>query len=247
MPNLTSPCYKPTCNTQLSNALATSNFMFKMYENPGDMCFHAVPIHMTTTWPSEYTNLLVSFRRISGSWKVRASIWDKPVTPATSRMAFRRLWVSDSILRSSWGSAKSKSGTIAASGAMWMGLGGCSSSSLSFSVDFLSLDLAALRFSVFWVLSIPCWTSSLNLPYTLALFLSQTSGLHPAVGTMNTQSAMLSVGKSREGHYLEATVPAVRAWEWITAFSVCCIRGRILPAICLFASCTDRYCVYLHS
>ena len=193
------------------------------------MCFQAVPIHMTTTWPSEYTNLLVSFRRISGSWNVRASIWDKPVTPATSRMAFRRLWVSDSILWSSWGSAKSKSGTIAASGAMWMGLGGCSSSSLSFSVDFLSLDLAALRFSVFWALSISLWTSSLNLPYTLALFLSQTSGLHPAVGTMNTQSAMLSVGKSREGHYLEGTVPAVRAWEWINAFSVADKDNKLYP------------------
>jgi len=135
-----------------------------------------------------YTNLLVSFRRISGSWKVCASIWDKPVTPATSRMAFSRLWVSDSILRSSWGSGKSNSGTNAASGAMWMGLGGWSSSSLSFSVDFLSLDLAALRFSAFWALSIPLWTRYLDLPYTLALFVSRTGGLHPAVGTLAVNS-----------------------------------------------------------
>ena len=39
------------CMYELSLLMHYSNFNFlsKMYENPEDMCFQAVPIHMTTT------------------------------------------------------------------------------------------------------------------------------------------------------------------------------------------------------
>ena len=87
--------------------------------------------HVTNVDYGPCTDLLVSLRRISGSWKVLASICDRPVTPATSRMAFRRFCVSDSILRSSSASGNSNSDGRGASEPMFIGLSGSLSSSLS--------------------------------------------------------------------------------------------------------------------
>ncbi len=116
----------------------------------------------------KFTNLLVNFLRISGSWKVLASIWESPVTPATSRIALRRLWVSDSILLSSWASGKLKSGDNAGSVAMSIGLGGRSSSSLSFWLSFLWLVWTGRLVSAFFGLSI-LETGPLAVAYTSIL------------------------------------------------------------------------------